>query len=258
MPFTASHAVVALPFVRTPLVPAAIAIGAMTPDLPLFLRATPVTYQATHTNLVLSTAIALGLLLVWWLLLRPAVRELAPDAVARRIPPEWDRLPSVLHLRVRDAGLRALLVIVSLLLGVITHIVWDAFTHESRWGTLLVPALAQEWGPLPGYKWLQHASSLVGIGILAVYAVVWLARRVPAASVERVLPGWMRWTWWLSLPAALAAAWLVGLAVHGPLTATWTAQHLAYAVLPPVCGGWGIVTLLLCLAVIIGRIRSGR
>ena len=38
MPFTPSHAVVALPFLRTPLVPAAIAVGAMTPDLPLFVR----------------------------------------------------------------------------------------------------------------------------------------------------------------------------------------------------------------------------
>ena len=38
MPFTPSHAVVALPFVRTPLVPAAIAVGAMAPDLPLFVR----------------------------------------------------------------------------------------------------------------------------------------------------------------------------------------------------------------------------
>ena len=33
MPFTPSHAVVALPFIRSPLVPAAIAVGAMTPDL---------------------------------------------------------------------------------------------------------------------------------------------------------------------------------------------------------------------------------
>ncbi len=56
MPFTPSHAVVALPFVRTPLLPAAIAIGAMTPDLPLFLRGTPLSYQATHTNVALSTA----------------------------------------------------------------------------------------------------------------------------------------------------------------------------------------------------------
>ena len=90
MPFTLSHAVVALPFVRTPLLPAAVAIGAMTPDLPLFVRGTPVTYQLTHTNLALSTALALGLLVLWYALLRPAVRELSPAGLARRLPEEWD------------------------------------------------------------------------------------------------------------------------------------------------------------------------
>ncbi|MGK3950645.1 DUF4184 family protein, partial [Microbacterium sp. K2] len=49
MPFTPSHALVALPFIRTPLVPAAIAIGAMTPDLPLFLRGIGLPYSFTHT-----------------------------------------------------------------------------------------------------------------------------------------------------------------------------------------------------------------
>lgn len=38
MPFTPSHAIVALPFVRSPLAPAAVAVGAMAPDLPLFTR----------------------------------------------------------------------------------------------------------------------------------------------------------------------------------------------------------------------------
>ena len=86
MPFTPSHAVVALPFVRTPLLPAAVAVGAMTPDLPLFLRGTPLSYQATHTNLLLSGLLALALLVLWYGLLRPAVRELSPDVLARRLP----------------------------------------------------------------------------------------------------------------------------------------------------------------------------
>ena len=90
MPFTPSHAVVALPFVRTPLVPAAIAVGAMTPDLPLFLRGTPLSYQLTHTNVALSVVIAFALLALWYFVLRPAVRELSPTWLATRLPGEWD------------------------------------------------------------------------------------------------------------------------------------------------------------------------
>src|SRR5690606_27603774 len=89
MPFTPAHAVIALPFLRTPLLPAAIAVGAMTPDLPLFVRGTPLTYHLTHTNVLLTALIALVLLLVWWAVLRPAVRELSPRRLAARLPREW-------------------------------------------------------------------------------------------------------------------------------------------------------------------------
>ena len=260
MPFTPSHAVVALPFVRTPLLPAAIAIGAMTPDLPLFLRGTPLSYQATHTNVALSTAIAFVLLVLWYALLRPAVRELAPLAVARRLPPEWDATGSnVLRtLPPRHPVALAGLLIASLVIGVLSHIAWDAFTHEGRFGLRILPALAQQWGPLTGYKWVQHGSSAAGLAILAIWATWWISRRTPAASVGRVLPGAARHAWWASLPVILAAAWGFGLLAYGPLTATWTAQHLAYRVLPPACAVWGVVTIALCVAVIARRSRVRR
>lgn len=267
MPFTPSHAVVALPFVRTPLVPAAIAVGAMTPDLPLFLPGTPLTYQAMHTNVLLSTVIALGLLALWYALLRPAVRELAPDALAGRLPEDWDRPPRFGRrfdsrvdsgaARARRGILVALLVGVSLVLGVLSHIAWDAFTHEGRWGVRLVPALADSWGPLPGYKWLQHGSGVIALVVLAAYGVRWLSRRAPGASLVRTLPRWVRGVWWLSLPVALVVAWALGLLAYGALTATWTAQHLAYRVLPPACAVWGVLTLALCV-VVVARRRTRR
>ena len=84
MPFTPSHAVVALPFVGTRLVPAAIAVGAMAPDLPLFVRSSPLGYARTHDLawLPATVLLALVLLLVWRSILRPASRELAPRWLA--------------------------------------------------------------------------------------------------------------------------------------------------------------------------------
>jgi len=257
MPFTPSHAVVALPFVRTPLLPAAVAIGAMTPDLPLFLRGTPLTYQATHTNLLLSAAVALVLVVLWYGLLRPAVRELAPAAAARRLPAAWDApapVPAAWWRR-RPAPASALLLLVSVLVGVVSHVVWDAFTHEARWGVRLLPQLEAPWGPLPGYKWLQHGSSALGLAILAAYALWWLSRRAPHERLDRVLPGWVRPVWWAALPAILVGAWLIGLGVHGPFTAQWTPQHLAYRVLPPACAVWAALTVAVCAWVGIARVR---
>ncbi len=153
MPFTVSHAVVALPFVRTPLVPAAIAIGAMTPDLPLFLRGMWPDYTLTHDLawLPVTVVVALVLLLVWRCVLRPATRELLPRAVADRSPAAWDAGAGAAARETLNGGAVGILwLLASLALGVVTHVAWDFFTHEGRAGDALFPALEQQWGPLWG------------------------------------------------------------------------------------------------------------
>ena len=267
MPFTPSHAVVALPFLRTPLVPAAIAVGAMTPDLPLFVRVLPIHYETTHAFvwLPLTIGIALALLLVWRCVLRPATRELSPRWLARRLPADWD---SGAGGALREAfggapGRRpswgaAALLVVSLAIGIASHIVWDLFTHEARWGSTVIPALGEEWGPLPGYRWLQYGSSVIGLTIIGIWMLVWIVRRQPGPEETRLMPSWLRWAWWISLPVALLAAWAWGLAVFGPFDDEFTIQHLAYRVLPPTCAIWGVATVALCLGVQVRRHRSAR
>ncbi|MBN6192709.1 DUF4184 family protein [Aneurinibacillus sp. BA2021] len=259
MPFTPSHAIVALPFVRTPLVPAAIAIGAMTPDLPLFLRGVGLDYSFTHTvaNVIWTALLAFVLFLLWRVVLRPSVGELVPLWVARRLPREWDDRGAVAAGRAVGVGLGRpwypLLLAVSLVLGVLSHIAWDAFTHEGRWGVALFPMLDEQWGPLLGYKWVQHGSSVLALLGLGLWAALRLRRAVPRDAVTRWLPSPVRVTWWLSLPVILAAAWVIGLAVLGPLTAEFTVAHLAYRVLPPACAVWGALTLVLCAVVALRR-----
>lgn len=249
MPFTPSHAVVALPFAHSvPGLAAAVAVGAMTPDLPLFIRRLPVTYAMTHSWswLPLTVALAAALLALWWMVLRPAVRELSPKPLAERMPAEWDG-------RVRLA--RPLVVvpilILGLAIGVATHIAWDGFTHEGRPG---VVALGWDalWGPLPAYKWMQYGSSVVGLAVLALAAGLWLRPRL-RSHVARALPEVVRIVWWLSLPVALAAASAVGLVAMGPLTPRFSAQHLAYRVLPPAVALWALLSVGLCVAVQVRR-----
>ncbi|MFJ4046620.1 DUF4184 family protein [Microbacterium sp. NPDC089987] len=262
MPFTPSHAVIALPFARSPLVPAAIAIGAMTPDLPLFLRGAGLSYGFTHgwSNIVWTTLVAFVLLLVWRVVLRPASVELAPDAIADRLPADWRRTGADAAIELvapRERFGYPLLLVISLMLGVLSHIGWDLFTHEGRWGVEAIPALQQMWGPLAGYKWLQHGSSVVGLLVIGVFALIWLRRR-PVERLPRMLPAWARWIWMLSLPAILIAAWVVGLLAFGPLDASFTVQHLAYRVLPPACGLWGAATLVLSLGIVVASARRRR
>lgn len=262
MPFTPSHAIVALPFVRSRAlagagIPGAVAVGAMTPDLPLFVRGTPVSYGWTHsvTWVPLTALLAFVLLLLWRCALRPAARELSPGWLARRLPPAWDASALVAAhetvaprlWRDRPAGhLFPFVLAMALLFGVVSHIAWDLFTHEGRLG---IPLLQASWGPLPVYRWLQHGSTVVGLVILAGCAVLWLSRAGAAASVHRVLPTVIRRVWWASLPVLLVLASIAGYATVGPFTTEFTPQHLAYLVLPPACAVWGMITLVLCIAV---------
>lgn len=264
MPFTPSHAVVALPFIRTPLVPAAIAIGAMTPDLPLFLGGVGLRYSFTHTfgNVLWTGLVAFALFLLWRVVLRPAVGELSPTWLARRLPVGWKQRGIAAARASIGVGssdrLYPFMLAASLLLGVLSHIVWDLFTHEARWGVQVFPALDDAWGPFTGYKWLQYGSSAIGLLVIAIWATVRLAHAVPRAHLERTTPPAVRIAWWLSLPAVLITAWVVGYAGYGPFTEAFTYQHLAYRVLPPACALWGVLTLALCLSLPLFRRRHQR
>ncbi|MFK3678685.1 DUF4184 family protein [Microbacterium sp. NPDC090218] len=256
MPFTPSHALVALPFVRTPLVPAAIAIGAMTPDLPLFVRGVGLNYTFTHTfgNVLWTALLAFVLFLLWRVVLRPAVPELAPLWLARRLPEEWGDRGAVAAGRAVGVGEKRsypVLLAVSFLIGVLSHIVWDLFTHENRWGVQLFPALDGMWGPLPGFKWLQYGSSVIGLIVIGVWALLWLRRRASRADVVQSLPQVVRVAWWVSLPVILVGAWIWGFVALGPLDAEFTVQHLAYRVLPPACALWGAITFVLCIILVV-------
>ncbi|MDX2375689.1 DUF4184 family protein [Microbacterium sp. LRZ72] len=258
MPFTPSHAVVALPFVRTPLVPAAVAVGAMAPDLPLFVRGTGLSYALTHDLrwLPVTVVVALGLLVLWRAVLRPAARELAPRWMSARLPAEWDA-GARQGVRETFAGGRGRIaaLAVSVLIGVVSHVVWDLFTHEGRAGVRLLPALALEWGGQPLYGWLQDASSLLGLAILAVFGALWLGRR-REGDVVRLMPDAVRWAWWLSLPAVLVVALIGGYLAAGPFHAGFGPAHLAYLVLPPACALWAAFSIVLALAVQLRRTRG--
>ena len=248
--------------------PAAIAIGAMTPDLPIFLRGFGLRYSATHTWswLPVTVVVALVLLLIWRCVLRPAARDLVPRALAERLPDGWDagalasaRETFALHRPGVAPGKISLgsilLLVVSLAIVVASHIAWDLFTHLDRWGLQAFPLLAERWGPLLGYKWLQYGSTVFGLLVIAIWAALWLGRRGPVSLQDRA-PGFIRVGWWLSLPAFLVVAWVGGLMLFGPLRTGFGVEHLAYLLLPPAVGVWGGLTLV--LAIVLQLVRRAR
>ncbi|HYH73848.1 MAG TPA: DUF4184 family protein [Nocardioides sp.] len=205
MPFTGSHPAAILPFLRTPLPASALVIGSMAPDFPFFVPVAP--GLTTHTAVAIGTTdVALGALgwLLWHGLLAAPALDTAPHGLRARL----GTVPLGVRVRLRDAR-AALLVVVALALGSGTHVLWDEFTHARRWGPEHVPALAENWGLLPDYRWLQYVSSLVGALVLLVWLARWW-RRTPTTSRPAG-----RVQWW---PWALLVA--VGIGVGGPVALT--------------------------------------
>ena len=217
MPVTPAHAVVALPFVRTPLVPGAIAVGAMMPDLPLYLRVGP-DYWVTHAwwaVLPVDVPLALVLLLVWRVVLRPAIPELVPRWYVQRLPESWRDVTAGWSETWAAGRVRpALLLLFSLAIGVASHLVWDAFTHEGRWGSALIPALDSSMSGKPLWEWVALASSVFGLVMVCVWLQVWCARQI-ARDVSYRTPTWLRVIAAALLPLSFLAGGILVAALRG-------------------------------------------
>lgn len=207
MPFTLSHAAAVLPAIRRNgtarwrLYPSALVAGSFAPDVTYFADTViPGAMRFgdfTHTFLGVVTVnvlIAAVLVAVWAALREPLV-ALLPVRVRGRVHTlvrgqRWTR---------RTFGPHAWLVFVgSAALGAATHVVWDAFTHHSRWGTELLPFLNRSVGGFPLYQFAQYGSSALALVVLGWFLLTAL-RRTVVTPVPEALPELARGERWGAL-----------------------------------------------------------
>lgn len=192
MPLAPAHPAVVLPLQRLGLPLSALVMGALAPDAPVYLPV-GVSYRTTHSGpgVAVDAVIGLVLLWLWFALLRDAVVDLTPS-LRRRAPAEA-RLE-------RRAWLLAPLAVA---VGAGTHVLWDSATHD--WGFLVheLAFLRAELGPIPVYRWLQHASTVAGSAVVAAYGASRLGRRPPVPRPPAVPHSGL----WL-VPVPLTALWV--------------------------------------------------
>jgi hypothetical protein len=164
VPFTLAHPAAVLPLRRHLWFPGLVA-GAVAPDVGYYLPFLP-----THD--VLGGSVAAVVLLLAGRVMLPSLMALAPTFVRDRVQrPGGFRQPFV----------RAL----SIVLGVLTHLLWDAFTQTDgwfvqRWDWLNVSVI----GPHHLYNVVGYVSSLGGMVLLA-----WTARRAAPNGPARCSNG---------------------------------------------------------------------
>jgi hypothetical protein len=200
----------------------------MVPDFGLLLPGSFERWQ-THSFAALFTfCLPVGLLaylLTQWLI-KPAVLEVVPDGPYARLlrahpPMPWRRL------------FVSPLVVIALLFGAVTHLIWDGFTHENARGVRLFPGLT-DYGPdmaghsLQLYRWLQYGSSVFGLIVVAAALALWLwhapaPRPPPVRRLQR--PERMLWlAAYVALPLAVSLWSALG---HAPLDSGPALGHVA-------------------------------
>jgi hypothetical protein len=179
VPFTISHIAAVLPLRQTRLIFSGLVIGSIAPDLPHVLFS-PGLARYAHSQMGLVTvSLPLGLatfLVVQFLVRRPLL-ALAPDRVRLRLPAD-----NAISLR---SGVKLLWILISISVGIISHILWDSFTHSN--GLLVLNwALLREatpfWPHRPIYKFLQPFFSILGLAALWVSIWSWIRRTPPSDS----------------------------------------------------------------------------
>lgn len=222
---TLAHPAVVLPLRGLGLPLAALVIGSMAPDLPLFARWHQ-GYALSHSLtgiLTFDLAVTLLLLAFWDLAGRDALVDTAPSPVR-------DRLPA----RARIGRRAWLLAPLAALLGSASHVVWDLFTHSGRWGVRNVAWLHEMHGPLRGDAWAQHGSGVIGLLVVGLAMLLHLRRDPVQAPRPRRLPAAV-------LPAAFAVA--VAVCAVGGLVHLGDGLHLA--------AFWAAVSGIVALAAVV-------
>jgi Domain of unknown function (DUF4184) len=196
MPCTLSHPAAVLPFRRVCphyLDFPALVIGSMTPDFGYYIHRFDVASFA-HTipgTFVVCLPSGVFLLLIFYLVRKP-VCFILPMPHREALLPLCSAVPAL--------NLRSLaMILLSLLLGAWSHILWDSFTHQTGWfvqrvGWLREPLLTVDSSSFPGYYLLQQFSTIAGAAILLVAYRTWIHRHQPT---HPVLPRAERWRYLL-------------------------------------------------------------
>jgi Domain of unknown function (DUF4184) len=188
MPWTFAHPAAILPLrslcPRWLSLPGLI-LGAMAPDMSYYVGMHGKWRTFCHTPEGVFTACLPVCLLMLALLLRYA----GPLTVLLTEPHRTlvrEQLQAPPHRFWRAAAVAVL----SILLGAATHLLWDSFTHQGRWGTELLPELEEPLLEAMDRQFrfthlLQHLSTALGVAVLAVtYRRTWRARPKAAAAQQ--------------------------------------------------------------------------
>jgi hypothetical protein len=150
--------------------------GTIAPDLMYFLRFGPHGGFGHTLAGAFLFSLPASLVFLWMLhrFVKMPIASVMPVRIQQRLIPGLGPF--------RFGGARRFgLIVLSSLIGIATHIAWDSFTHPKlwlyrHWAPLRMPVLLPVVGPIAFSRLLQHVSTVLGLGVLAVWLAKWYRR----------------------------------------------------------------------------------
>lgn len=201
MPFTFSHPAIVLPINKkfsryvdlTGLV-----LGSMAPDFEYFLRFKPL--GTIGHNLVGFIFLNLPLCFILAYIYHYIIKDIFILCLPRPLDNWYEYLrqsksPWILK------NLKSIFIFIySSLLGMLTHVLWDAFTHESGFFVTIFPPLQKKLlilnYKIPVFKLFQHGSTL--IGLIIIVACLYFLRDKNAIRIKG-FSNKVKWAYYLSI-----------------------------------------------------------
>lgn len=191
MPFTFSHPAIVLPLTFLPrkwVSLTGLVIGSLTPDFEYFLR---MRIQSDYSHTIGG--------LFWFDLPLGIILAFIFHNIVRNCL--FDNLPTILKSRLTEFKQfewnnyfkdNWFIVTISILVGAISHIFWDSFTHDSGYFVKSIPMLTDKVDFLgrqvPILKILQHSSTILG-GLVIIIALLKI-------TPDRTITGQLNLKYW--------------------------------------------------------------
>lgn len=174
MPLTFAHPAVILPFSRNSkyINFLALVLGSMSPDFEYFLRGKP--YGGIGHTFEGFVVLNLPIVLIVYLLYSTYVHRTLFTHLPTVLQDTYSTKPNSTNL------LKGIVFLYSALFGMLTHIVWDSFTHLNGFMvknfSMLSNTIQVFDYNLPVFKILQHGGTLVGLFAILLYMYIRTAR----------------------------------------------------------------------------------
>jgi hypothetical protein len=182
MPFTLAHPLAVYFFRKTRLDMTSLVIGSMAPDSDYILhtQAGTILSHSLIGVIYYCLPITVGVAFLWHFIIKPSLASALPIPLVRKysdwLSNSWEY----------KSLFRLLTILISAVVGILTHLAWDSFTHISGYFVQNIAFLTQITFiyNFPVFKILQYGCGIVG-AFLVLYVVVLHSSKMPEPVVRR-------------------------------------------------------------------------